>query len=233
MQEIDDSELILTLSDIFSIIKSSDCDNILILGDLNCDLSRNTTFVNKIKSFIADNSLRFFWESENIDAVDYTFSHFVSNTATYSVIDHFVSNQRVIDAITEAGVVHQGQNPSNRSPIYAKISVGGLNLGLEEAKYKKRTNWEAASNEARERFIKDLASTLNHLEVTTCTTCQNLKCGEHSEDVEKYALNVLEAVESCTQNCHAIVGGGGGVMVMVVVAEVVENIRESQDGLSM
>ena len=211
-QDFDDNELLKTFADITNIIKSNDCDNVLVLGDLNCDLARSTSFVDSVKMFFDDLSFKFFWEnpSDKIQAVNYTYAQSVNNVISYSKIDHFVSNQRVINAVTEAGVVHQASNTSNHSPIFAKIKVGELNTSLENATSNKRTKWDSASEEAKEKYRATVANNLKLLETPTCITCLNPHCTQHSEDLEKYAMDVLETVETCAKDSLPTVGGGGG-----------------------
>ena len=54
---------------------------------------------------------------------------------------------------------------------------------------------------------------LGNLQLPDCINCQNLHCVDHSEEVESYALAVLEAVESAAQESLPSVGGGGSSSV--------------------
>ena len=56
----DDTELLELLDDIRKLIVESKCRNILWAGDLNTDFSRNTRFVEIVRSFILDLNLLVF-----------------------------------------------------------------------------------------------------------------------------------------------------------------------------
>ena len=94
-------------------------------------------------------NMTIFWEaySTNIQAIDYTHMFVSENSSSFSTIDHFVSNNQVLNAITEAGVLHNSQNTSNHSPIFVKIYVGHLQVNTEESKSSLRTSWAKASRD--------------------------------------------------------------------------------------
>ena len=54
----DDSELQTLLGEIRRIIEVSGCQNISLNGDLNCDFSRNTQFVETVRQFIQNLNLK-------------------------------------------------------------------------------------------------------------------------------------------------------------------------------
>ena len=61
LENFDDNGLLQILAELNRIIGLSDCKNILLSGDLNCDFSRNTHFVNIIRDFILEKGLNIFW----------------------------------------------------------------------------------------------------------------------------------------------------------------------------
>ena len=99
-------------------VRESDCQ-ILLAGDVNCHLLRNTRFENTVKNFLEDSSLIIFWENtrenQNVENVDYTHVNTANKIPAFSSIDHFAGSWRVFQSVTEAGVVHSGDNSSNHS----------------------------------------------------------------------------------------------------------------------
>ena len=91
----DESELLKLLGDISNAIETSCCQKVMLLGDLNADFSRCSTFTELVHDFISDLGLRLFWhDSESsadsgISAVDYTYSKLVNGVVSFSIIDHF------------------------------------------------------------------------------------------------------------------------------------------------
>ena len=75
-------------------------------------------------------------------------------------------------------------------------------------KSKKRTNWEKSTSEAKERFAGSLSDKLDLLKVPACVQCRDSHCSVHTEQIEDYAMSLLEAVESAAQDCLAYSGGG-------------------------
>ena len=124
-----DNQLLQLLAEIDRIISLSDCRNILMAGDLNCDFSRNTHFVNHVRRFIEEKGLSVFWnnpdndQAHSIANVPFTYSNTVNNITHSSIIDHFIGNRRLFNAVQEANVLNSVDNHSNHLPIYCKFIV--------------------------------------------------------------------------------------------------------------
>ena len=77
------------------------CDNdtkVILCGDLNCDFSRDTHFVNQIREFIFENNMQHIWSRF---PCDFSYSHTRNingvETTTLSVLDHFCVSQNLIN----------------------------------------------------------------------------------------------------------------------------------------
>lgn len=158
--------------------------------------------------------LTIMWEeSDNnpdhfIQHVDYTYLHTVNNTPFYSTIDHFAASPQVYKVVNEAGVIHNGGNPSNHSAIYAKLNVGDLNLQVETLSSEKRSSWSKANEDAKLHFRECLANNLDqvHPEVNLLQ-CRDLHCKGHRESLESYTLEVLESIETAARATLPSTGG--------------------------
>ena len=129
-----------------------------------------------------------------------------NNVLSYSTIDHFVASTGVYNIITEAGVVHSGANPSNHSPIFAKLAVGFDPL-VEPTRSQPRSSWEKANTDAREEFKKVLGTKLRGLDIPEdCLSCRDIHCKAHTECLEEYTVNVLELIESAGKETLPCVG---------------------------
>ena len=206
---MDDSELVALLVDIRSLIEQSQSQNVLLAGDLNCHFERYTRFTTIIKDSLSEQSLSLVWQhpdsdpNHTIQAVDYTFCNVTNRVASYSTIDHFVTSPRIFKAITEAGVIHSGENQSNHSAIFIKFKVGALDLTLEESKAQSRASWEKANSEAKENFKSTLSDKLDIIAIPNCIGCQDVQCRSeyHYENIEEYTMNIFEAMEAAGKEC--------------------------------
>ena len=116
-------------------------------------------------------------ENDCIQFVDYTHINIANQVPAYSTIDHFVGNPIIIQAVTEAGVLHSGENQSNHSAIFTRLDVGHFNNDIEIIKSEKKVNWSKATDHAIESYKVNLAGQLNSLGVPECLSCQVLKLG--------------------------------------------------------
>ena len=105
-------------------------------------------------------------EIQSIIHVDYTFSSHANGRNAFSTIDHFACSIRLLPGIVEAGVIHDGGNPSNhpsKAAIYAKFDFGQIDLKMEEIKAAKRVDWDKATEEAKVAYKNILAEKLDSL----------------------------------------------------------------------
>ena len=214
VHNFNEEELLTLLTEIRLIMSTQACIYNLVLGDLNSHFARNTHFTTMIETFFNDINFHIFWEHPDqtdghlINAVDYTYQQFNNGKCYTSIIDHFVGNTSVLNSVTEAGVIHTGENPSNHSPIFAKLEIGFIDGSTESVKNEKRVSWKKSSAEAHEHFLNTLANKLEHLDVPDCINCRDVHCTIHMEQIESYTMDLLETLESAAEECLHCTGGG-------------------------
>ena len=213
VDQFDEIGLLNLLAEVNRIIQSSDCRNILLAGDLNCDFKRDTLFVNTVRQFVNDNNLCIFWslpdesESHRIEEVKATYSSSVNGVEYFSCIDHFLGNQRLYNVVSEAGVINSPDNHSGHSPIYTRMNVDQLNLEVEVPEKIPKHSWENASDEEKENFRGTLQQLLENLNPPIeCADCDSLKCVEHDVTVDTYATGICEALDQAVSTCLPLVG---------------------------
>ena len=119
------------------------------------------------------------------------------------LIDNFVSNEQLFNCVAEAGVIHSGDNTSCHSSIFDKFNLGNIDFTSEKIINPKKVNWSKASEEAKKHYLNTLASKLESVVVPDCVQCVDLYCTVHTEQLEEYTMNVLEAVEGASQGLSA------------------------------
>ena len=170
-------------------------------GDLNCDFSRNTRFVEIVQQAFSELNLKLFWlnPNESITPVDFTFSQTIRGNTARSTIDHFVANQAIVNRVVEAGVIHSADNLSNHSPIFCKIDIGEIDNSTEEVKTTPKPSWAKATPENIENYKGDLENRLSDIVVPNCVNCRDPVCKLHSDQVEDYCVDILEAIDEAAK----------------------------------
>ena len=69
-------------------------------------------------------------------------------------------------------------------------------------------DWEKSSEEAKIRYQNKLTDLLNDIPAPACATCEDLQCVGHTDDLEEYTMDILEAIEVAARDCLAVKGGG-------------------------
>ena len=209
----DDTELIKTLQDMRAMIVSSDCQNVLFSGDLNCHFQRSNKFTKIIENVLNDIPLKIMWQecyrNNSIQDVDYTYCFMTDVNASFLTIDHFQLNEKLLESVIEAGVIHITTNLSNHSPIFCKIEVSKLDLCLEDIESHKKVSWNQATKLAKEEFKDRLSYKLNALEDPLCVSCNDLHCSDqrHFDAIDEYTIDVLQALETAGEETLPQVGG--------------------------
>lgn len=96
-------------------------NDIILGGDLNWDMRRNSGFSQCMKDFTCPVGLVSVWEKIKVD-----YTHIHTDLLSTSTLDHFLVNQRLLDLIQDAGPILLEDNLSRHSPIMLKINVGSI-----------------------------------------------------------------------------------------------------------
>ena len=187
----DEPELTDVLDKLEYILDNNAYDDCIMGGDFNFDPSRSTGFVNSVKEFLAKVGLLSVWEKFPID-----FTHIHTDMKSFSTLDHFFVNQRLLEIVTDAGVLHLGDNLSRHSPIVMKVKLPDLS---DRAKVSddliqiRRPAWYKATDEDRNAFRTSLESKLNAIRVPESLYCVDIKCqGQtHHQDRDSFLLDIL------------------------------------------
>ena len=200
-----DTDLITVLQDISYILNNcSFSDNIVVMGDLNADFSRNSRFVNIVKSFVEDNNLIPIWTKFNCD---FTYSHHQirngRSQTTFSTIDHFLVNENLFDSCIESCPLHIAENRSNHDVIFLKIKIKKLESPKDEmpVQPEPKPAWHKATQENINNMKTEFRGLLNDIHVPhDSMCCRDLHCKnkEHLAALDEYGLQVLSALEEAT-----------------------------------
>ena len=152
---------------------------------------RNTKFSNIVDDFIIEKGLKKAWDDYN---VDYTHASEVNGKTFTSIIDHFCWNERLSNAVSDAGAIHLPLNLSDHSPIYCLLKIKSLSAQIKSKvitgdKFK----WNKASEEEKCNFVDHLKnSSENFDQPDVCITCDDVHCtnDKHHGECDDF-LNAL------------------------------------------
>ena len=203
-----DSDLEDVLATIKNLVDAHHCKDVLIVGDLNCDYSRDNGRVKRIKTFLSSNSMETAWDSF---AVDYT-HEFEKNSTTYtSTLDHILWNQNLRSKILNCGALHPLENTSDHSPIYCDVNktISRAVLNKDNKRKDDGITMKTMTDEDWNSFHNDLQVRLENINIPECTNCRNIHCSmtSHKHQIDSYVKNVLDAIDT---NITAVAGGKRG-----------------------
>ena len=200
----DDWELIKCLETLSGIITAYPNHHILIGGDINCDFSRQTPFVNMIRDFTLNSNLSAAWWSFPIDFT-YSFSSNIHNRTSFSCLDHFFYNDSL--QVKDAAVIHLGDNLSGHEPIYISININVTDNLVPDSSthgtqdYTYAPNWSKASVSQLQDFNESLRTKCQSLVIPDGLLCNNLTCqsDDHRNDITHYCDALLNIIDDATK----------------------------------
>ena len=200
-----DWELIKCLEEISAVVASYPTHHILLAGDLNCDFSRDTPFVNIVRDFIMNLRLTVAWWQH---PVDFTYSFTRNNRSSFSTIDHFVLNDSAQELVKEASVIHLGDNLSGHEPIFISLnlSISDKDMHSQPADTAEPISslykpcWNKASVNQLENYKASLRQNMKSLLISEGLLCNDVKCNleAHKKHIDTYCENLLSAIDDAT-----------------------------------
>ena len=193
-----DEKLEEVLATIEYMTEKEQCNNVIIVGDLNTDGKRKNGRVKRVKKFLEDNDLDSAWDTYH---VDYT-HEFEREDVTYtSILDYIIWNDTLSDKVCAAGVIHPISNMSDHSPIYCDIDttiIPNENSFLHKEEMR-GISLKDMDEDDWTGFSCSLDQELKNILTPNCTNCKDIHCKEkeHIVDIDKYVNNVLEVIDKC------------------------------------
>ena len=151
--DFDETELVVLLNEIETVISENSFDHMVIGGDINADFSRKTKHVEVIKEFVTRNEVAKSWDEYPV-----SFTHVMEREGvTYtSTIDHFFWNKRFSGTVEDAGVISLPENMSDHSPIFCKLRVPheAEQIGKNDTKPRRMIpSWRYANGATKKKDI--------------------------------------------------------------------------------
>lgn len=168
-QVFNQSAIEMLLAEIRTLTLSHPYDDVVVAGDFNIDLSRDTPMVHFVNTDLLNMSLNSLWHYYD---VDFTYQSMADNNVT-SVLDHFYVTQPMVLSCVDAGVIHNVHNTSDHSVIFFKWKCNvNINRNTTNVNHKVRTAWHKATQYDIDNYHKDLENNLCKIEVPS----NMLKC---------------------------------------------------------
>ena len=198
------------LNEIERILDNSEYDDVLWCGDINWEMSRQTGFSLTVRRFLDRLGLTSLWEHHDID-----YTHVHTDDRSVTSLDHFICNERLLPLVTDAGVLHFGDNTSRHSPIMVKLDMGALPVKKKSTEVRpRRPAWYKASEAHVKNYKADLQGRLEAIPVPECLECKDAKCRDESHSVmrDSFVLDTLSAVIESSHATIPMVGGRPGAV---------------------
>ena len=117
----DDGELEEVLKEVENVMDTTEFDDVVWAGDLNWDMTRNTGFSEKMKTFAEKLGVMSVWDKFPVN-----YTHIHTDLHSTSTLDHFMVNEWLPSVLQDAEALHLGDNLSRHSPIMLKLSIGDI-----------------------------------------------------------------------------------------------------------
>ena len=197
-----------TLQDIkFLTDQASENCTVLLMGDLNCDMSRNSQFVQIVKNFLQENTLITVWSQFDCNFTYYQERVVRGRTVvSQSTIDHFCIKSHSINSCVEAMPLHLAANLSKHAPIYLKLNCNSVPKNAANSDTysppSDKPMWHKANTEHIQNYIDDLKSQIDHIHIDCdALYCRDVHCssGDHRSKLEDMCTAVLDSISTAVK----------------------------------
>ena len=200
----DDTEVVKTLQDIRYVLNLYDPSvSFVLMGDMNCDFSRNTRFVNILKDFLEEHHLMSVWDKF---PVNFTYCHPLHNNErqfSFSTIDHFLVQENFIQNCLDGCVLHLGENLSKHEILYLRINCENFSKVIDSSDTNQNISvkpcWNKATSEQKEAFLMSFSEELSFINVPhEALQCRNLQCtnSQHRTSLDEYGVSLMDSLQS-------------------------------------
>ena len=168
------------------VIIKSDCNAVIIAGDLNTDFSRNVAHTNALKDFVNRNNLHFSCHHSSAK-VKYTYESFCASNMSH--IDHFICSSNVYNWICNVDVIENALNNSNHKPLLLnfKYDDSVTSSTIRSKSKQTHTCWQKATPLQIREYQKLLNNFLEEkFDLSQTVVCNNVGCleGAHLRQIE-------------------------------------------------
>ena len=189
------TEYVNVWNDVRSIYEHHNISNIVIGGDLNTSLDRNSLCTRYLRDIVLADDLSCCMDF-NISTVDYTYCCPVSHS--YHTIDHFIVNSGMEVLVSNYFTVHDGDNVSSHSPVCLSLSVPVSYFDSSERKFVPKPKWTNISQNDVDYYKESLDVMLEEMHIPRdVLDCHDPNCTEHAEHINTIQLFHDAIVDKC------------------------------------
>lgn len=171
----------------------SNCDHIVIAGDLNTEFSRiNSLHTQYIRNFISRECLKCCADHAVCD-IEYTHESKINGARSH--IDHFIISENLFNRICDYYVKHEGDNMSDHFPVTLIVNTPAeYETRTQEPESITRCDWEKATPEQVRCYKDNLDNNLSEIDIPhDAIMCNDLFCNNHQNDIQKFHDDIIAA----------------------------------------
>ena len=204
------------IDDIENLIKESDSNEVIVGGDLNCDISRDNAHTRCIKDFASRNGLKFVQQHQYANSYQYTFNQAMENgTERMSCIDHFLVSDSIYDNIVNVNCDKMSAlNPSYHCPLTMRVKLGVEKREPEMPEpsepAKPRIAWHKVKSSHIDIYRNVVRRKLGARRLPEVVHCNDTRCKNplHHRQLDEYASFLTDACISAADDCLPKVKNG-------------------------
>ena len=204
---IDATELTEVTRALESVMDKTEFDDVVIGGDFNWDNIRNSSHSILMREFVQRIGLKSVW-----DRFPVSYTHIHTDMKSTSVLDHFLVNERLLEFVEDAGVMHLGDNLSRHSPIMLKLRVGDIPVRQPQVETPRPRHpaWYKATEDHIAEYTAQLGEKLDSMECPESIFCNDVHCSDpqHKHDRDSHVLNLLVAMIEASHSAIPLTKSG-------------------------
>ena len=194
------------LAEISVISRNNDSTFIMIGGDFNTDMNRNTLQTDQLKQFCDS---EFFIISDLLpsSSIEYTFE--CKSTGNKTFIDHMLITENMQPFIKSCSSYDSINNVSDHLPVILELDINCEYLKTNDITYQPGIAWYKVTIDDVSKYKTELDIELNKIKVPIhVTKCKNFNCKTHFDEIEVFHNSIVKCCINAGQKSFPSLGKG-------------------------
>ncbi len=197
----------MVLNEMSEVCTRVNADHIIIGGDLNTDFRRKGYRAQKLKSYIANESML---SCAQFGCADIPYTYESKQNGTRSILDHFIVTENLFSYISEHYVIDHIDNTSDHLPLYIKFNIYvnycEIPVKNNHSSLFRQYLWKSATHEQINAYALTLDSYLDNIFIPVdALNCSAPACNVHQDEINAYCNDIIL---SCLQASNVTIPQG-------------------------
>ena len=190
-----------TLGFIDFVIKDNPGSNVILFGDMNCDIySSNNRFSVSLKTFLSDSNLTCTYDLSSTFDKQSVYSRCDLKRNSFSLLDYVFVSQDLCQYVDSVEIINSPLNLSDHFPVIVSFTFDISTLSYKKNSIPPKIDWKKVTGEVRLNYVKTMEQCLDDCSVPDILHGSHI-CNDssHIGKIECYYMDIMNCIKIADQ----------------------------------